>query len=229
MHRIYFLDPNVRFDDKLVYTGAMRMETALCPLNAGLPSQHATRQRWTNPIKAIGPIHRMTDIEWTVYHDLLIERDIVEKLQAAQFSGIEFRPAELYTTTETPIGREVFHLKVTGWGGMASPESGIHVIKECPQCKRRVFSGFTDPEKLFTGDAWDGSDFFIIWPMPKFIFVTDRVADWIIKSEYSGVRVKPLEKFQKSLANTYTPGHLHDWFDDAKLAEIMERLGSQSI
>lgn len=223
MHKIYFLEPSVRFDDQLTYANHVRRQTTLCPVNSGLPSQHTMRQLQPNPIRAIGPVQRMADFEWTVYHDMLVERDIMEELQA-RFSGFEFRHAELYTTTETPIGREVFQLRVTGWGGIAPPDSGIRVVEECPHCKRQVFSGFTDPNKIFSIDAWDGSDFFIIWPMPKFIFVTGSVVDWIKKSGYSGIRVKPLDKFPKSIAGRFSPGHLHDWFDDDRLAEIIASL-----
>lgn len=225
MQKIFKLNPTVRFDDQLVYVEGTRWETTLCPLNAGLPSQHSMRRLQPNPIKAIGPVVRMTDFEWTVYKDILLEEDIVRRLQSAGFSGCEFRPAELYTTTETPIGRQVFHLRVTGWGGKAPPASGIRVVEECPHCKRQVFSGFTDPNELFSIDDWDGSDFFMIWPMPKYIFVTSEVVNWIAKSEFSGVRAEPLDQIRKPILGTgFSPGHLHDWFDDERLAEIMSSL-----
>jgi hypothetical protein len=222
MMEVFFLDPSIRFDDKLEYVSGMRMETTLCPLNAGLPSQHAMRQHWSRPLKVVGPVQRMTDFEWTVFRDILIEEDIVDKLQSAKFSGFEVRPVELYTTTETPIGRRTFELKVTGWGGMASPESGIKVIKECPYCKRRVFSGFTNPHELFSSKMWDGSDFFVIWPLPKYVFVTKKVADFLVGSEYSGVCVKALAKFPKSVSGKYSPGHLSDWFEGQKISSILK-------
>lgn len=229
MRKIYFLNPDVRFDDKLVYTEEMRMDTKLCPRNAGFPSQHAMYQRWVRPIRVIGPVQRMTDFEWSVYRDILLEEDIVKPLMSSGFSGIEFRPAELYTTTETPIGMGIFQLRVTGWGGIAPPQSGIRVMEECPQCGRKVFSGFTNPVRLFSVDAWDGSDFFIIWPMPKFVFVTKDVADWITRPEFSGVCVKPLADFPKPIAGGYSPGHLHDWFDDKRVTEIMSSLQKGAV
>jgi hypothetical protein len=216
--QIYFLESTTRFDEKLEYSSAVQMDMSLCPLNAGMPSQHAMRQKWRRPLKIIGAVQRMTDFEWTVHRDVLVEKDIVEQL--AVFSGAEFKPVELYTTTESPIGRQVFELKVIGWGGMAPPQSGIRIMKECPHCKRRVFSGLTNPNHLFSPEAWDGSDFFIIWPMPKYVFVTQKVANFINKSEYSGVRVKPLDKMPKSVSGKYSPGHLHDWFEGKKLTEV---------
>ena len=109
---------------------------------------------------------------------------------------------------------------------MASPESGIRVIKECPYCKRRVYSGFTNPDRIFSPEAWDGSDFFIIWPMPKYTFVTRRAAEFLRRSDYSGVRVKAIDKFPKSIAGGYSPGHLDDWFEGEKLARIKKEFES---
>lgn len=226
MSEIYFLEPSLRFDDQLEYAGGMGMDTVLCPLNAGLPSQHTMRQRWQRPLRIVAPVQRMTDFEWTVYHDILIEKDILEALQSAKFTGVKFRSVELYTTTDTPIGRRVFELQVAGWGGMAPPESGIRVIKECSHCKRRIYSGYSNADRIFSPEAWDGSDFFLIWPIPRYTFVTKRVADFITKAEYSGLRIKSLDKLPKSIAGTYTPGHLGDWFEGQKLATIKKQFES---
>jgi len=226
MPEIYFLEPTVRFDDQLEYVSGMEMEIALCPLNEGQPSQHAMRQRWRRPLKIVAPVQRMTDFEWTVYRDIIIEEDIVDSLKSADFSGVKFQGVELFTTTKTPLGRRAFELTAVGWGGMARADSGIHVVKECPFCKRRVYSGFKDPERLFSSEEWDGSDFFVIWPMPKYVFITRKVVDYMLKSGYSGVLVKPINKFPKSIAVGYSPGHLDDWFDGQKLAAIKRQFGS---
>jgi hypothetical protein len=224
MSKIYFLNSDVSFNDHLIYTNDMRMETTLCPLNAGLPSQHAMRQHWVRPIKVVGPVQRMTDFEWSVYNDIFVENDIVNKLQSTGFSGIEFRSAELYTTTETPIGRQLFELKVTGWGGMAHPSSGIRVQEKCPLCGRSVYRGHTSAAHLFDIDKWDGSDFFLIWPMPKYVFVTSEVAKFILKERYSGVNVCELGSFPKSIAGGYSPGHIQDWYDKEEAAKIITEL-----
>lgn len=224
MHKIYFLDPTVRFDDKLVFANGMRTETKLCPLNTGLPSQHAMRQHWIRPLRLIGPVRRLTDFEWTVYRDILLEKDIVNKLQSSRFSGIEFQEAQLYTTTQTPIGREVFELKVNGWGGMAHPSSGVRLIEKCSFCGHSVFCGHANPGNLFDIDKWDGSDFFLIWPMPRYIFITNEVADFIRKEGYTGVNVRELHEFPKSIAGKYTPGHIEDWYEREKAVQILREM-----
>src|SRR5205823_1838317 len=159
----------------------------VCPLKP----DHSTQQRWQRPLKVVGPVVAMTDLEWTVYSDIIIRDDIAAALRAARFSGAEYYPVELFTTTESPFGGRAVELRVFGWGGVAPPESGVRVLDECPHCKRQVFSGYSNPTKLFRIEEWDGSDFFIIWPLPRYVMVTERVRDHIQKAGFTGVRVRP--------------------------------------
>ena len=140
--------------------------------------------------------------------------------QAAGFSGLAFCPVELFTTTETPIGRGVWELRVRGWGGMASTASGVRLLEECSSCKHQVFSGYTERSKLFREEAWDGSDFFVIWPLPRYIMVTQRVREHILGEGYSGVVVRSLAELPDVIAGTLTPGHFEDWFDEVALSRI---------
>jgi hypothetical protein len=43
---------------------------------------------------------------------------------------------------------------------------------------------------LLDQNQWDGSDFFMVWPYPKFIFITARVAEFIKKYKLTGARLK---------------------------------------
>lgn len=141
-------------------------------------------------------------------------------------SGLSFTEVELYTTTETPIGREAYELRPTGWGGMAPPETGITVQKKCPYCGHTVYNGMTNPHKLSEVQDWDGSDFFIIWPMPKFIMVTSRVRRFLLERGYSGIKTTPLGELRtrdSPGSSTFTPGPLADWFDKKKVAEIRQK------
>jgi hypothetical protein len=216
MHKIFWLTSNVRFEDKLAYSSEMRLETELCSRRP----EHAARARWTRPLKVISPIQPMTDFEWTVYGDIIVNSEIAESFRNAKFSGVQFSPSEFYTSTETPFGRSSFELRVTGWGGRAPVESGIREIERCPYCKNTVFSGYTHPERLFNIDGWDGSDMFLIWPLPRYIMVTGRVRDFISDAKYTGVRFRKLTELPPVVAGTLTPGNLHNWFDDDRLAVI---------
>jgi hypothetical protein len=192
------------------------METELCSSRP----EHARRSRWIRPLKVIGPIEPMTDFEWTVYGDVIVSNDIADCFRKEEFSGVQFLPTEFYTSTETPFGRPSLELRVNGWGGYAPAESGIQKIKQCPYCSHKVFSEYTRPEKLFDIESWDGSDFFLIWPLPRYLLVTGRVRDFILDSKYSGVSFKKLGELPRAVAGTLTPGNVRDWFDEDRARTI---------
>ena len=72
-------------------------------------------------------------------------------------------------------------------------------------------------------EEWDGSDFFMIWPMPRRVFITKRVAAFLMSSNYSGIRVKQIATLRKAIAGGYSPGHIEDWFDGKQLAQVLRR------
>lgn len=87
---------------------------------------------------------------------------------------------------------------------------------------------FRDKTELFDIDAWDGSDFFVIWPLRRFIMITEAVAEHITDAGYSGVKilrpdelpVLPVKGFEG-----FGPGSLKSWQDEiSKLAKLAIRL-----
>jgi hypothetical protein len=66
---------------------------------------------------------------------------------------------------------------VTGWAGIASPESGIRLVEVCAGCGMRKYSGVERHDKLIDWEQWSGDDLFIVWPLPKFILISSRGAD----------------------------------------------------
>jgi hypothetical protein len=224
MPQIFQIAPGVSFEDKLLYKSDAPVETRLCPLDP----THAADQRWLRPLQVQGPVVPHSDFEWTVYNDVIVSAEIARNLSKAGFTGAPFFDVEFFTTTETPFGRDSVELRACGWGGMASKKSGIHIVEECTCCGRQVFSGFTDKKRLFDIDAWDGSDFFVIWPLRRFIMITEAVAEHITDAGYSGVKivrpdelpVLPVKGFEG-----YSPGSLKSWQDEiAKLAPLAKRL-----
>jgi hypothetical protein len=49
---------------------------------------------------------------------------------------------------------------------------------------------------MFDASQWDGSDVFMIWPLPKFLFVTERVAQILTACQVSGVELVPIQELQ---------------------------------
>lgn len=214
--KIFWLSSSVRFEDQLRYASPMRLDTELCSHRP----EHAMRSRWIRPLRVIGPIQPLTDFEWTVYGDVIVTNEVAESLRNAKFSGVEFLSTRFYTTTETPFGRASLELQVNGWGGIAPTESGIQEMERCPYCKNRVFSAYTRPERIFDIEGWDGTDMFLIWPLPRYIMVTGRIRDFILDSKYTGVRFRKLGELPPAVAGTLTPGNLRDWFDEERVRAI---------
>ncbi len=84
-----------------------------------------------------------------------------------------------------------YELLVTGWGGVAPPESGMSPVPGSDN-----WSGRGDWQHMVNESQWDGSDFFIVWPFPLFKFVTDRVAKFIRKNKLSGVKLVDPARFE---------------------------------
>ena len=78
--------------------------------------------------------------------------------------------------------------------------------------------------KLFDIDKWDGSDFFLVWPMPRYVFITEEVAKFILKEGYTGVKIRELNAFPKSIAGSYSPGRIEDWYGIEEAAKILTEL-----
>lgn len=126
---------------------------------------------------------RDQDLIWTsppwpfvVVHDRFVGR-----IQAEGFSGYSLRPATV-RFRDGFLSHEYKRLLVTGWGGLARPESGVRLTWACPYCLRKVYSPLSDPGELIDWKQWNGEDFFIVWPMPSFVFVTGRLAEFLRSS-----------------------------------------------
>ena len=209
------------FDDKLPYNPGSPVETRLC----GLDPTHAAEQWWLRPLQVQGPVVPHTDFEWTVYGDLIVSTEIASGLSEAGFTGALFLDVEFFTTTKTPFGRDSVELRACGWGGIAAKESGIRLIEECKGCGNQTFSGYTEKEKVFDVDAWDGSDFFVIWPLRRYIMISEAVAEYLIEAGYSGLTVKRLSLLPDAIAGGFSPGSLASWRNEnTKLSALAKTL-----
>ena len=100
-------------------------------------------------------------------------------------------------------------LLVTGWGGIAPESSGIREVDRCRACGHLLYSGIEEPRELIDIDKWDGSDFFIVWPLPRYRFVTARVAQVCNKYRLSGVSLnRNFPSPSRAVLPGYSPGRL---------------------
>jgi hypothetical protein len=121
-------------------------------------------------------------------------------IKGANLTGFEVRPATVSgvqgvaPSVSLDLPR-LWELVVKGQAGEAKPESGIRLIYECPYCGMKRYSSFANG--IVVDDAaWDGSDFFTVAGYPRFILVTNRVTDLIVKSQFANCMLIPTEELR---------------------------------
>jgi hypothetical protein len=160
------------------------------------------------------------DFLWTWHTDCLISRRALHVLAEHDLTGFEAKPAVTRLKVAGTQPPEFLEFRAVGWGGVAPEESGIKLTEYCESCGHSEYSTFTHPEKLIDQSQWDGSDFFIVWPLPKFIFVSQRARDVITKERLSGAAVEPVENLKRGTVISISPGKLEYWFPPKKVGEI---------
>jgi hypothetical protein len=213
----------------------MKLEIVKCPADPGFerngrhyPAHQRAGRRLTN-LSIVLPNEPADDFVWTWQNECLVKDHTLELLRDHAISGFDVKPVAV--RSESPIERppRLSELMVTGWGGMAKPESGIHLdeSQSCSACGRLRYTGLVDAEQLIDKGRWDGSDYFIVWPMPRYIFVTERVIRLIEKHQLTGVRFQRISEIKqsKSVIPGYSPGRLSYWMPEKRAREIGEPLG----
>lgn len=218
----------------------IEVETIYCTAD---PGDQRAGERLSN-LSVLLTSKRITDFVWTWYSECLIQDRTLTLFREEGFTGFEVKPvkarmkvrakhpdpcddnpglkAEDAAEMEIPT---VWELVVTGWGGVAPPESGVRLAESCPTCGHLVYTSFENPSLLIDEEQWDGSDFFIVWPLPRFIFVTDRVARFIRKHKLTGVRLQAPETLRRGPSGELSPGRLSHSMPEARARELGEPLG----
>lgn len=177
------------------------------------------------------PSSKIGDFVWTWYHECLVTDRVAQLFKEARFTGYELRPVivskvyKYYTykdigfIEDKAVGikkvirdrnpqhiPKLWELVVTGKGGEAHPKSGIRLIKKCKFCGAEEYTGFG--KGLFIDESqWDGSDFFTVWPLPKFIIITERVKKFIEEKKLTNCKITPVEELVgKGEKETLSPG-----------------------
>jgi hypothetical protein len=136
------------------------------------------------------------DVIFTWSSECLVQEHVYRLLCDNRITGFWTKPAtaKLKRTGESVDVRE---LCVSGWGGLASPESGIREIERCAVCGYLRYSSVVNPDKLVDQKNWDGSDFFLVWPLPGFVFVTEKVVNLFSRHKLTGAQF--VQKFPPSV------------------------------
>jgi hypothetical protein len=167
------------------------------------------------------PSRPLADFEWTWVHDIFLTERGLEFLNQNNVTGFETRPLMKATYKRRSKGDPppLFELAVTGWGGMAAAAAGVELTEFCPECRTRMYT-IADPTRLIDPAAWDGSDLFIVWPLPRYRFASDRMADIIRRNRVPGVKLIPASQVPVRPGDELGPGKLKELMPEQRALEL---------
>ncbi len=205
----------------------MDLEQVVCSVDEG----HQRAGRRLTPISVEIPKGKVENFVWTWYSECLIDNKVLISFRDQGFSGFEVRPVQAKFARGIDAPPKLWEFLVTGWAGLAPPESGVKRIEYCNTCQHARYSDVTDPNMLIDDANWDGSDFFIVWPMPRFIFVTDRVARFLRSQKFSGFELCRSNELQKAngVIAGLSPGRLSYWMSDDRAVKIGRASGIDEV
>lgn len=166
-------------------------EGIICPLDEG---HQRAGNRITDLIIDL-PSYKVPHFMRTLLSDWIITNEVANLFKEAGFSGYMLKPVIVNKVRrgnkkDVPL---LWELIVTGKGGDAHPKSGIKLKYECNACGHKVYTGFG--KGLFIDESqWDGSDLFTVWPLPKFVLVTERVKEFIEKQKLTNCKLIQTEQ-----------------------------------
>jgi hypothetical protein len=162
-----------------------------CPID----SRHNCTGKRLGDLYVLPPMSPRFDFYWTWDSECVIRDSVLRSLQSQHFTGFDVRPVHLGAERDGEKAlSSLWEIVVTGWAGMAAPESGVRLLEHCRACGRQQYTGFADSSLLVNEETWDGSDFFIVWPMSRGILITERVASFIQTMEWTGCSVTQLDQ-----------------------------------
>jgi hypothetical protein len=162
-------------------------EETLCPATEGM-GQHRTLRRKGNLALEVRHTRHDQLIVSTLMSGMVFHARLLEEFERRGFTGYRLRPATV-RFRDGYLSQEYSELIVTGWAGVASPESGIELLESCGACGHKNYSPLKHPERLIDWAQWSGEDFFMVWPMPKYIMITKRVAEALTGLKVSGIEL----------------------------------------
>ncbi len=134
------------------------------------------------------------------FHDWVVHESLLAEFEKRGISGYMTRPATVRFRNGL-LSKEYRELIVVGWAGIARPESGIHLIEECPGCGRKKYSSLEDATRLVDWSQWTGEDFFKVWPLTGYPLITKPVANLLETLKVKSYKLDDLRhvEFRKDL------------------------------
>jgi hypothetical protein len=189
----------------------------VCPRFPG----HRRARRLPGPITIDIEHSDSADCLWTFFSDCLLNDVVIEELLSKGCTGFSTGVVE---AKGNATGKTYSQFRAVGWGGFASPLSGIHETSRCDFCGTLKYSGLEHPKQLFNPSRWDGSDVFFIWPLPNFICLSPAATEIFVRFGVTGAELTPVDRLRTS-GRGFGPGRLSNWMPKERAIEIGRPLG----
>ncbi len=167
-----------------VQGGLLDVEDVACPVESW---HRPGRRLWHELVVEVSHNKREETIIWAL-GDCVIHERLLAEFERQQFTGYRLQPATVRFRNGA-ISKDYRQLVVTGWAGVARAESGIRLDKVCTGCSFKRYSQLVDPQQVVDWSQWTGEDFFIVWPAPRHLQITDRVAGFLKASAQRSFRL----------------------------------------
>ena len=195
------------------------------PLCPKYPEEHMTGGKRIGKLKLKIKGKRIGDFIWTWYSECLITDRVAAIFNENNVTGYELWPVEIINKE---LSYKVWELRTLGWAGMAPKESGIKLDLEasCEYCGHKHYTSMKEPKNLIELNHWDGNDIFMVWPLPAFKFVSQKVIDIIKKENLTGVKIIPVENLPLDRYDSgFSPSRLSYHMPDERARLLGEPLG----
>jgi len=196
-------------------------EIIICPAR----DDHRHGGKRLSDLSVIVDPSRISDFTWVWGGDVLVSPRVLDLFEKHRVTGFETRPVKIsYSKAVTVRPPDLFELIVTGWGGFAAPAAGVSLVESCSACGHTVYA-IAEPSRLIDAAAWDGSDLFIVWPLPGYRFASDRLASILRQEKVSGVKAFPAPTLPMKRGDRATPGSLAWSMPENRTRELEQRYG----
>jgi hypothetical protein len=194
----------------------------VCPV---YPAHQRAGKR-TSALHVVLPSAQVCDFVWTWTSECLVQESVLSLFEAEGVTGFVAEQATARFARPDREAPRLSEIVPTGWGGIAPKESGVRLMPEasCQYCGLLVYSGFKRAVDLIDETQWDGSDVFIVWPFPRLLIVTERVARLIEAHELSGARLQRLADV-RGTQQTVSPGRLSYWMPEERARSLGSSVG----
>jgi hypothetical protein len=222
MQRFRLLRYNPAKDPVADWDEGVELEAIKCPVT---PDHHRAGRR-VGPLRITLERGPVPDLVWTSGSGLLVTDQVRDLFHTNHLTGFNLLPAHARwkrRQANTPPPPTLWEVQTIGWAGVARPESGIRLVERTPCCDHLRYSTCEVPSLLIDEREWDGSDFFMVWPLPLFHFVTERAARVILEHELTGGVLLDLADIELNYG--FSPGRLSYWMPEGRAHLLGDAFG----